>query len=155
MDLFRVLIKETIRTGDWVNPSKRGGMDGVFRQLAWLLQGISRGQSPREISLITDPPPKNFNTLSRWKKWHMTCDMWHVTCYMWHMTYEMWWGVNILSKFQLPSSNDLWFMIFLIFGGKESLSQLIIKSFMKVFVEQPRLHLSVNLVVPELKFYGL
>ena len=22
---------------------------------------------------------------------------------MWHVTYDMWWGVNILSKFQLPS----------------------------------------------------
>ena len=26
---------------DWVNPSKRGGMDGVFQGLAGLLQGIS------------------------------------------------------------------------------------------------------------------
>ena len=33
----------------WVNPSKRGGMDGVFRGLAGLLRGISRGRSPREI----------------------------------------------------------------------------------------------------------
>ena len=30
--------------------------------------------------------------------WHMTCDMCHVTCF----------GVNILSKFQLPSSYGLW-----------------------------------------------
>ena len=29
----------------WVNPSKRGGMDGVFRGLAGLLRGISRGRS--------------------------------------------------------------------------------------------------------------
>ena len=28
---------------EWVNPSKRGGMDGVFRGMAGLLQGISRG----------------------------------------------------------------------------------------------------------------
>ena len=27
----------------WVNPSKRGGMDWVFRGLAGLLRGISRG----------------------------------------------------------------------------------------------------------------
>ena len=27
----------------WVNPSKRGGMDGVFRGLAVLLRGKSRG----------------------------------------------------------------------------------------------------------------
>jgi hypothetical protein len=30
---------------DWVNPSKRGGMDGVFRGLAGLLRGIFQGQS--------------------------------------------------------------------------------------------------------------
>ena len=35
--------------GDWVNPSKRGGMDGVLQGLAELLRGISRGRSPREI----------------------------------------------------------------------------------------------------------
>ena len=34
---------------DWVNPSKRGGMDGVFWGLTGLLRGISRGQSPSEI----------------------------------------------------------------------------------------------------------
>ena len=33
----------------WVNPSKRGGMDGVFQRLAGLLRGISRGGSPGEI----------------------------------------------------------------------------------------------------------
>ena len=33
----------------WVNPSKRGGMDGVFQGLAGLLRGISRGQNPRDI----------------------------------------------------------------------------------------------------------
>ena len=39
----------TLLSLEWVNPSKRGGMDGVFRGLAGLLWGISRGQSPREI----------------------------------------------------------------------------------------------------------
>ena len=44
--------------------------------------------------------------------WHVTCDMWHITCDMWHVTHDMWHveGVNILSKFQLPSSYGLWFM---------------------------------------------
>ena len=28
---------------DWVTPSKRGGMDGVFRGLAGLLRGKSQG----------------------------------------------------------------------------------------------------------------
>ena len=35
-----------------VNPSKRGGMDGVFQGLARLFGGISRGQSPREIPVF-------------------------------------------------------------------------------------------------------
>ena len=56
--------------------------------------------------------------------WHMTCDTWHVT---WHMTHDMWhvWGVNILSKFQLPSSYGLWFMILWIYGGDGWLAQLM------------------------------
>ena len=36
----------------WVNPSKRGWMDGVFRGLAGLLRGISRG---RCLSKILSP----------------------------------------------------------------------------------------------------
>ena len=64
--------------------------------------------------------------------WHMTRDMWHVTRDIWHVTYDTWhvtrdmqhvtcdmlWGETILSKFQLPSSSGLWFMIFWRFGGK-------------------------------------
>ena len=36
--------------------------------------------------------------------WHVTCDTWHMTHDTWHVTCDMLWGVNILSKFQLPSS---------------------------------------------------
>ena len=43
--------------------------------------------------------------------WHVTCDTWHVTHGTWHMTCDMLLGVNIPSKFQLPSSYGLWFMI--------------------------------------------
>ena len=53
--------------------------------------------------------------------WHVTCDTWHVTCYTWHMTSDMWHvggGANILSKFQLPSSYCLWFMILWRSGGE-------------------------------------
>jgi hypothetical protein len=32
--------------------------------------------------------------------WHLTPDMWHVKC-------DTWWGVNILSKLQLPTSEWL------------------------------------------------
>ena len=42
----------------WVNPSIRGGMDGVFRWLAGLLRGISRGQSPREIPRSSPASPR-------------------------------------------------------------------------------------------------
>ena len=51
---FSVLLWQLGNTGkhcpvDWVNPSKRGGTDGVFQGLAGLLWGISRGRSPGEI----------------------------------------------------------------------------------------------------------
>ena len=54
-------------------------------------------------------------------RWHMTCDTWHVTRDTWHMTYDMFGvggGLNILSKFQLPSSYRLWFLILWRSGGK-------------------------------------
>ena len=50
--------------------------------------------------------------------WHVTCDMWHVTRDTWHVTRDTFGGVNILSKFQLPSSYRLWFMILWRCGGK-------------------------------------
>ena len=46
------------------------------------------------------------------------CDMWHMTCNTWHVTCDMLWGVNILSKLQLPSSYGLGFMIFFLRGSK-------------------------------------
>ena len=65
-----------------------------------------------------------------WKKindmWHVTCDMWHMTCDTWHMTRLG--GVNILSKFQLPSSSCLWFMLLWRSGGKGSLNQSVNES---------------------------
>ena len=48
----------------------------------------------------------------------MPCDKWHMTRDMQHVTCDMLWGVNILSKFQLPSSSGFWFMIFWRLGGK-------------------------------------
>ena len=43
--------------------------------------------------------------------WHVTCDMWHVTRDTWHMTRDLFGVVNILSKFQLPSS----YLLFVIY----------------------------------------
>ena len=61
--------------------------------------------------------------------WHVNFDMWHVTRYTWHMTSDMWhmtcdtcWGVNILSKFQLSSSNGLGVMLLWIYFNKPSLT---------------------------------
>ena len=43
---------------EWVNLSKRGGKDGVFRGLVGLLRGISQGQSPREIPRSSPASPR-------------------------------------------------------------------------------------------------
>ena len=43
---------------------------------------------------------------------------------MWHMTHVTWLVVNIVSNFQVPSSNGLGFMVLWIFGGKGSLTWL-------------------------------
>ena len=50
----------------------------------------------------------------------MTRDTWHATHGMWYVTLDTLTprGVNILLRFQLPSSYGLWFMIFCRFGGK-------------------------------------
>ena len=72
-------------------------------------------------------------TCDRWQvkhdMWHATCDMrqvihdmLHVTCDTWNMTCDMLWGVNILSKFHLPSSYFLWFTILWTSRGKGSLT---------------------------------
>ena len=44
--------------------------------------------------------------------WHLTLDTWHLTPNTWHMTCDTWWGVNILLKFQLPSSYGLGLIMF-------------------------------------------
>ena len=44
----------------------------------------------------------------------------------WHVTHDTWCRVNILSKFQLSSSNGLGDMMLWIYGGKGSLTQWII-----------------------------
>ena len=51
--------------------------------------------------------------------------MWHVTRDTWHVTRDMFGGVSILSKFQVPSSYRLWFMILWRSGGKGWIDQSI------------------------------
>ena len=75
--------------------------------------------------------------------WHLTPDTWHLTCDRWHVTYDMCHVnivVNIVSKFQVPSSNGLAFMMFWRFGWKGWLSYLIYLLLPKVFEKQPQLH---------------
>ena len=72
--------------------------------------------------------------------WHLPPDTWHLTPDTWHLTCDTWWGVNILSKFQLPSSFDLGGKVIWRSGGKGSLTYSLDQSVMKLFIEQPRLH---------------
>ena len=54
-----------IRSRDWVNPSTKGVMDRVFRRLAGLLRGNSRGRSQRDIPRSSPASPrKNPSTLT-------------------------------------------------------------------------------------------
>ena len=56
----------------------------------------------------------------------MTRDMWHMTHDIWHLTHDRGGGeVNLLSKYQLPSSYGLGGKVFWIFGGKDWHTQLI------------------------------
>ena len=77
--------------------------------------------------------------------WHETCDMWHVTRDTWHVTHDTWHmtrlggGVNILSKFQLPSSYRLWFYDIMKIWRK-GMSDRMNQSVTRLFIEQPRLH---------------
>ena len=47
-----------LHNDDWVNLSKIGGKGAVFRGLAGLLQGISQGQSTREILRSSPASPR-------------------------------------------------------------------------------------------------
>ena len=89
----------------------------------WILWRKLDGVSPVDNWLSNDKL-HHFVKKKMWHMtrdtWHVTCDTWHVTCDTWHvthdmdmrhMTHDMFGGVNILSKFELPSSCCLWFMI--------------------------------------------
>ena len=52
---------------------------------------------------------KNILTCDRW---HVTGDTWQVTGDTWHLTPDTQCGINILSKYQLPSSSGLELKIF-------------------------------------------
>ena len=70
-------------------------------------------------------PAKLHHFVPQKKKKKVTCDTWHVTRDTWHMTCDTFGEVNIPSKFQLPSSYCLWFMIIWRSGGKGWLSKWV------------------------------
>ena len=51
--------------------------------------------------------------------------MWHMTGDTWQVTRDTWCGVNILSKFQFSSSNNLGLMMFWRSGGKGWMSDSV------------------------------
>ena len=69
---------------------------------------------------------QNFSTLALmvWElqvtcdTWHMTPDTWHVTHDKQHVSYDTQGVVAIVSKFEVPSSNDFGFIMFWRFGTK-------------------------------------
>ena len=67
-------------------------------------------------------PVDNTSSTNKLHHFVKTRDMWHVTRDKWHLICDILWGVNTLSKFKLPSSSGLWFMIFYRLGGKGSLT---------------------------------
>ena len=78
--------------------------------------------------------------------WHLTHETWLEICDTWHVTCDTCWRVNFLSKFQLPRSKGLGFMMSWRFGGKDD----ILPEWMtKVFVEQAPLHWVCWQVVPD------
>ena len=101
-----------------------------------------------------DPPqiatplcPKKM-TFEMWKG-HVICEMWHVTYDMWHVTCDRWCGLNILSKFQLPSSYSFCEMICSRFEGQRmtlSMNDWINKLMATVFKEVIKIHLIDRIV---------
>ena len=57
--------------------------------------------------------------------WHVTCDTWHLTPDTWHLTHDTQGVVNIVSKFQVPSSNSFGVIMFWRYFPPGSQSQLI------------------------------
>ena len=76
------------------------------------------------VSFVDNRPSTDYFRHFVKKKWHITRDTWHMTCDTWHVTHGGG-GVNILSKFQLPSSYRLGFMMLWRLGGNRSLNQLM------------------------------
>ena len=74
---------------------------------------IFLGVPTKKLRILDPRIPTFFRSGLTHDMWHVTCNTWHVTRYMWHVV-----GVNIHSKFQLPSSYGLWFIISGRFGGK-------------------------------------
>ena len=92
------------------------------------------------------PPVTSFTSLKKKScdMWHVTRGLWYMTRGMWHLTREMWGDVNLLSKFQLPSSYSLGVKVCWRYFHRGSVSDLKnewMNELMRgVFVEQHWVH---------------
>ena len=93
----------------------------LFAVLEYKLDGVD----PVDYS----PPPISPTPLSKkniifgtCETWHVTPGTWHLTHDTWHLPSDTWWGVNILSKFKLSSSDGLSVLMIWRFRVKGSLN---------------------------------
>ena len=106
------------------------------------------GQAP----LITYPSP----TISTIRifffllLFYLTPDTWHLTFDTWHLTCDTWWGVNILSKFQLPNSSGLGSIVSWMEGGMPgcSVDHYIIKMIQFIHSSMDGNHDAALLAIP-------
>ena len=95
----------------------------MVRFSKWRCHYLTEGRDTktrRGRPVDNQPSPTSCTTLH-----HMTCDTWHLTPDMWRVTWDTWWGVNILSKFQLPNSYGLVLTVSWRFWTKGSLNELM------------------------------
>ena len=85
--------------------------------------------------LIKYPPPTNSATLYFNFLWHITPDTWPLTRDTWQLTPDTQGVVNIVSKFQVPSSYGSEGVLKIFFTKDEWLSELINQLNKKVLVE--------------------
>ena len=76
----------------------------------------------RPMKALQGPPGTMIRKFKHNYFWQLTGDKWQVPCDMWHVTNDTWCGVNILSKFQLSSSNGFELMMLWISGRKRWLT---------------------------------
>ena len=87
---------------DWKHHLKVFGLGGVVRKSVLALFVGHIDNRPQSTSCTT------LSIFFFFIRIFLTCDIWHVTRDKWHVTCDTWREVNIISKFQVPSSYGLW-----------------------------------------------